>query len=89
MPNEKVISLDAKSLCTSGQLKEAIDIALRKLFEQDEPLSVARKTIKRLFNMAVSEVLFKCNKTWYVQKDSLAMGASLAVILANLWVKHY
>ena len=32
---------------------------------------------------------FKCNGLWYVQKDGLAMGASLAVILANLWLKEY
>ena len=39
--------------------------------------------------MAVSQVHFKCKETWYVQKDGLAMGASLAVILANLWLKQY
>ena len=45
--------------------------------------------MKRLLKMAVSQVHFKCNETWYVQKDGLAMGASLAVILANLWLKQY
>ena len=39
--------------------------------------------------MAVSKVHFKCNGLWYVQKAGLAMGASLAVILANLWLKEY
>ena len=88
-PNENLISLDVKSLYTNVPLKEAIDIALRKLYEQDEPSSIARKTMKRLLNMAVSQDHFKCNETWYVQKDGLAMGASLAVILANLWLKQY
>ena len=88
-PNENLISLDVKSLYTNVALKEAIDIALRKLYEQDEPPSIARKTMKRLLNMAVSHVQFKCNETWYVQKDGLAMGACLAVILANLWLKQY
>ena len=45
--------------------------------------------MKRLLNMAVSKVFFKCNDSWYVQVDGLAMGASLAVILANLWLKEY
>ena len=45
--------------------------------------------MKRLLNMAVSQVHFKCNETWYVQKDRWAMWASLAVILANLWRKQY
>ena len=45
--------------------------------------------MKRLLNMAVSKVCFKCNNSWYVQVDGLAMGASLAVTLANLWLKEY
>ena len=45
--------------------------------------------MKRLLYMAVSDVHFKCNDTWYVQKDGLAMGESLALILANLWLKDY
>ena len=45
--------------------------------------------MKILLSMAVSQVHFKCNETWYVHKDDLAMGASLAVVLANLWLKQY
>ena len=84
-----MISLDVKILYTNTPLKEAIDLALRNVYEPDEPPSIARKTMKRLLNMAISQVRFKCNETWYVQKDGLAMGASLAVILANLWLKQY
>ena len=32
---------------------------------------------------------FKCNDSWRVPNDGLAMCASLAVILANLWLKAY
>ena len=88
-PKENLISLDMKSLYANVPLKEAMHIALRKLHEQDEPPSIARKTMKRLLNMAISQVHFKCNETWHVQKLVLAMGASLAVILANLWLKQY
>ena len=45
--------------------------------------------MKKLLNLAVIKVHFKCNGLWYVQKDDLAMGASLAVIFANLWLKEY
>ena len=37
----------------------------------------------------MSKVHYKCNGSWNVPKDGLAMGASLAVILANLWHKDY
>ena len=38
-PKENLISIDVKSLYKNVPLKEAIDIALRKLYEQDEPPS--------------------------------------------------
>ena len=88
-PNENLISSIVKSLYSKVPLKQAIDTALRKLYEQDEPPSIARKTMKRLLNMLVSQVHFKCNESWYNRKDGLAMGASLAVVFANLWLKQY
>ena len=39
--------------------------------------------------MGVSNDHFKCNKLSYVQKDGMPMGASLAVILASLWLQNY
>ena len=77
------------SLYTNVALKETIDIALRKLHEQEKSPSIARKTMKRLLNMAVSQVHFECNEIWFVHKDGLAMGASFAVDLAYIWLKQY
>ena len=77
-----------KKLYTNVPLKEAIEIALQRLYSQESP-EIQRATMKRLLIMAVSKVYFKCNDSWYVQVDGLAMGASLAVILANLWLKEY
>ena len=57
--------------------------------EQVNPPETSSKTMKKLMNLAVKKIHFKCNGLWYVQKDGLAMGASLAVILANLWLKEY
>ena len=30
-----------------------------------------------------------CGNKWYVQKDGVAMGAAVAVILANVWMKRF
>ena len=59
------------------------------LYSQESPPEIQRATMKRLLNMAVSKVYFKCNDSWYVQVDGSAMGASLAVILANLGLEKY
>ena len=48
-----LLSLDVKSFVYKCSTERS-NIALRKLFEQDEPSSIARKTMKRLLNMAVS-----------------------------------
>ena len=45
--------------------------------------------MKSLLRLALTNVHFKCNKMWYTQSDGFAMGASLAVILANLWMKSF
>ena len=45
--------------------------------------------MKSLLRLPVTNVHFKCNKIWYTQSDGLAMGASIAVILANLWMKPF
>ena len=39
------------------------------------------------YSYCMSNVHFKCNWIWYVHSDVLAMGASLAVLLANVWMK--
>ena len=83
-----MLSLDKKRLNTNVPLNEAIDIALRKLSEKDEP-SVASKIMKRLLNLAVGQVQFKCKFTGYVQKHVLAMEVSLAVFLANLPMEQH
>ena len=87
--DESIISLDRKSLYTNVPLKEVVEIALRRLYEQVNPPETSRKTMKKLLILAVSKVLFKCNVLCYVQKDGLAMGAFFAVIMANLWLKEY
>ena len=69
-------------------MNEAIEIALETLYSQESPPEIHRATLKRLLNMVVSKVYFKSNDSWYVQVDGLAIGASLAAVLANLWLKE-
>ena len=78
-----------KSLYTSFSQKEAIKIALQKLYSQESRPEFQRATMKRLLNTAVIKVYFKCIDSWYVQIDGLAMCASLAAILANIRLKKY
>ena len=59
--DESINSPDVKSLYTNFTLKEAVEIALRRLYEQINPPETSRTTMKKLLNLAVSKVDFKCN----------------------------
>ena len=87
--NEHLFSLDVKSLYTNVPVQEAIEIAVRKAYAQPNKPSMRKSVFKKLLELAVCNVHFKANGIWYQQIDGVAMGASLAVVLANLWLKEY
>ena len=80
--------MDVKSLYTNVPVVEAIEIAIEKLYAASEP-QIERNTLRRLMEMAVTEVWFMAGTEWYIQRDGVAMGAAMAVILANLWLKQF
>ena len=45
--DESIISLDLKSSYTQVPLKEAVEVALRRVYEQINPPQIYRKTIKK------------------------------------------
>ena len=87
--NEPVVTLDFKNLYKNVPVKEAIEIALKELYSSDEIPENQRSAMKKFLRLAVTNVYFECNKIWYTQSDGLTIGASLAVILANLWMKSF
>ena len=86
---EVVVYLDVKSLYTNIPLEEAIEVALKELYSIDEVFEIPRSAMKSLLRLALTNVHFKCKKMWYIQLDGLAMGALLAVTLANLLMKIF
>ena len=71
---ESTISLDVKSLYTNVTLKEEVEIALRRLYEQVNPPKTSRKTMKKLLKFAVSKLNFKCKGLRYVKKRRFSNG---------------
>ena len=66
---EQILSLVVKSLYTNVPVKKAINIALRSHYARDDKPDIPRTTVKRLLELAVFNVHFKCNESWYCQKD--------------------
>ena len=87
--DEEIFSLDVKSLYTKVPVKEAIDLAVDKLYATDKPPKMTKSAFSSLMELAVVNVRFMANNSWYVQRDGVAMGSALSVILANLWMKKF
>ena len=85
--HKQIISFDLKSLFTNVPAGEAIEIALREVYSSNLAPDIPRSAMKSSLGLVVTNVLFKCTAIWYVKSDGLAMGASLAVILANALLK--
>ena len=85
--NDQIVFTEGKSLYFNMPIGEAIKIALRELYSSNLTPEIPRSAMKNLLKLAVTIVHFKCNGILYVQSDGLAMGAPLAVTLANVWMK--
>ena len=87
--DEVIVSLDVKSLYTNVPVLESIELAADILYNSEELPPADKETFKDLMRMAVTDVYFMCDCRWYIQTDGVAMGSSLAVILANIWMKSF
>ena len=85
--DELIVSLNFKSLYTNVLVGDTIENLLEELYSSNEVPEIRRSALKSLLRLAITNVYFKCNKIWYIQSDGLAMGNSLAVISAILWIK--
>ena len=87
--DEVVFSMDVKSLYTNVPVLEAINLAADKVYQREEQPAFDKSTFIQLMRLAVCNVCFLSGGTWYTQNDGVAMGSTLAVILANLWLKEF
>ena len=86
--DEQVVSLDVKSLYINVPVGEAKKIALRELYSSNLAPDIS-SSAKKFVKACSENFYFKSNGNWYIQSDGLAMRASLAVILANVWMKSF
>ena len=81
-----LVSYDITSLFTNIPLQETIDIAINLIFNHNPNLNITRKELKKLFLFATSQTHFIFNSKFYNQIDAVAMGSSLAPVLANIFM---
>ena len=87
--NYIMVSFDVKSLFTNVPLKKAIDVILRKVY--DEKLiktDITKDEMETLLLLCTKEVHFSFKDEIYVQSDGVAMGSPLGPLLANIYMSE-
>ena len=83
---KNLVSYDATSLFTNIPRQETIDMPINLIFKHNLNLNITRKELKKLFLFATSQTHFIFNSKFYNQIDGVAMGSSLAPVLANIFM---
>ena len=78
-PGYFMVSFDVESLFTN----------IKYILEGNPNLKLNQSCLKKLFMFATAETHFSFNGVFYDQTDGIAMGSSLAPVLANLFMGHH
>ena len=84
-----LVSYGVTSLFTTIPLQEAIYTAINLTFNHNPNLNITKKEFKKLFLSATSQTHFIFNSKFYNQINGVAMGSSLATVLANIFMGFY
>ena len=92
-----MICYDVMILFTNVPLEETINLTINLLFEAKPDLKISRKNLQKLFQFATIQTNFLFNGNMYDQFNGVAMGLSLAPVLANIfmgyhekeWIRNY
>ena len=87
--NTSFVSYDVTSLFTYIPLKGTIELALTVLLENEANLRIYKNGLKKLFKIATCETHFMLKSKFYDQIDGVAMGSSLVLVLANLFMVYH
>ena len=82
-------SLDVDSLFTNVPLDETINIILDQLYTNHSQPSIPKSKMKKLFEYATKESVFRFNNKYYKQRDGTAMGSPLGPVIANAFLCHH
>ena len=84
-----LVSFDAESLFTKVPLEEAIGV-VRRCLESDEDLesrsSLMVDELVSLVRFCLTRCYFRFQEGMYIQVDGVAMGGSVSVVVANLYM---
>ena len=85
--DHQMVSLDVKSLFTNVPLEKTIHIILRRIYHDKEiNINITKKDMRDLLLLCTKNVHFTFEGKIYIQIDGVAMGSSLAPVLADIFM---
>ena len=84
-----LVLYEVTSLFTNISFQETAGIAINLIFNHNPNLNITRKELKKLFLFATWQTHFILNSKFYNQSDGVAMGSSLAPVLANIFMSFH
>ena len=85
--DHQMVSLDVKSLFTNVPLEKTIHIILRRIYHDKEiNINITKKDMRDLLLLCTKNVHFTFEGKIYIQIDEVAMGSSLAPVLADIFM---
>ena len=85
----KMKYFDVSSLFTMVPLDYIIDLTLKQIYGDKEiETKISRKNMKNLLLLCTKNVYFTFENNIYQQKDGVAMGSLLGLVLAGIFIVH-
>ena len=84
-----MVSFDVEGLFTSIPLIKSIDLAVDYIMKGNPDIKLGGENLTKLFFFATAQTHFSFLGNVYDQIDWVAMGSSLAPVLANLFMCHH
>ena len=85
-----MVSFDITSLFTNIPVKEAIDIILKHIYNDERPPSkINKKDMEKLLDFATKQSHFIFNGKIYDHVDGVSMGSPLAPLLAETFMQDF
>ena len=93
LEDDILVSYDVTSLFTNVPVQETINILVEKAFTDNwsnstHDLNLQKDQLTQLLRMASTDQLFQFDGQLYEQREGVAMGSPLGLLLANVFMCH-
>ena len=91
-PTEVMVSFDIKSLFTNVPVKEALEVIMQRLSDDDtleDRTALSVDQVTHLLDLCLRTTYFMYQGEFYQQRDGAAMGSPVSPVVANIYMEMF